>query len=393
MISVTLKEDCCGCSACANICPKGCIEMHADEEGFLYPYVDLSKCVNCGLCEQACPVIHNFYNDSAYYPVGYAAINQNEDIRVASSSGGVFSLLAEKIIIDGGVVFGAALSEDCQTVFHIKADELSEISKLRGSKYIQSSIGDVYIQVRDALEKGRKVLFTGTPCQVEGLHSYLRKEYGNLFCMDFICHGVPSPRVWKKYIEFREKKDGSAIKQAFFRHKEYGWKRFALLFIYTNGTTYVKKHGDDLYMRAFLQNYCLRPSCYHCRFRKLNRISDITVADYWGIYRQYPDIDDDKGVSLVMVHTDKGKTLLQEISTSAKLISVDTRKALEENRAMTESPCMNKARKNFMENLDKMDFDKLVRKYVKEPLNIRGIAKWILRKVNMERFVRNIFKI
>ena len=384
MISITSKQNCCGCFACANICPNGCIEMFADEEGFLYPSVDTSRCIQCGLCKQVCPILHSYNEIQGMLPAGYAVINMDEEVRLASSSGGAFSLLAESIIRDGGIVFGAAMSEDCRTVFHIGVDSLLELAKLRGSKYVQSSIGDAYIQVRAALTEGRKVLFTGTPCQIEGLHSFLRREYENLLCMDFICHGVPSPKVWRKYVSFRENSAGSTVRQTFFRNKAYGWKKFAVLFEYANNTAYIGMNRDDLYMKAFLQNCCLRPSCHDCLFKKLNRISDITVGDYWGIHNQYPSMDDDKGTSLVMVHTEKGKGMLDNIRQSAKVIPVDVMKALAANKAMTESSRVNKARGRFMRNLDKMDFDKLVRKYVKEPINLKNVIKWILRKVNME---------
>ena len=387
------KGACCGCSACASVCPNGCIEMRADGEGFLYPYVDSVKCIRCGLCEQVCPILCSTSDANVHAPEGYAVINKDENVRLKSSSGGVFSILAESIIRDGGIVFGAAMSEDCRAVFHVGVDSQLELAKLRGSKYVQSSIGDVYIQVRDALTKGRKVLFTGTPCQVEGLHSFLRREYENLLCMDFICHGVPSPKVWRKYVSFRENSAGSTVRYAFFRNKKYGWKEYVVLFEFTNNTTYFRIHRDDLYMKAFLQDCCLRPSCHDCHFKKLNRISDITVGDYWGIYNQYPSMDDDKGTSLVMVHTEKGKGMLDNISLAAKVIPIDVMKALAANRFMTESPCINEAREDFMSNLDKMDFDKLVRKYVKEPTNVKNIIKWILRTMNIETCVRRIFRI
>lgn len=393
MISVTSKQNCCGCFACADICPKGCIEMKADEEGFWYPCVDTSKCIDCGLCEQACPTLNSPDEIIGQFPIGYAVINKDENIRLASSSGGVFSLLANQIINDGGIVFGAAMSEDCRSVIHIGVDSLTELERLRGSKYVQSSIGDIYIKAQEALRNDQKVLFTGTPCQIEGLHSFLRKDYENLLCMDFICHGVPSPKVWKKYICYREKQANSSTRQIFFRHKKYGWKTFAVLFKYTNNTVYTEKYSKDLYMRSFLSNSCLRPSCYNCHFRKLNRISDITVADYWGIQKQYPDMDDDMGTSLVMIHTEKGKNILEMVNESAKMIPIYVERALEDNKSMIESPSINMARSDFMANIDKMDFDKLVKKFIKEPITFKNIIKWILRKTNMEIFVRNIFKI
>lgn len=190
---------------------------------------------------------------------------------------------------------------------------------------------------REALNDGKRVLFTGTPCQIEGLYGLLGKNYDNLLCVDFICHGVPSPKVWKKYVNFRETIAGSTVRQTFLRHKKYGWKMFAVLFVFTNNTTYLEKMSNDPYMKAFWGDYCLRPVCYNCHFKKLNRVSDITVADYWGIQKQYPEMDDDRGNSLVLVHTDKGKNMLKGAAGLAKIIPVDVGKALKGNRAMTES--------------------------------------------------------
>lgn len=337
--------------------------------------------------------MHNSQEVSGTVPAGYAVIHNDIDTRLASSSGGVFSLVAETVIKDGGIVFGAAMSKDCRTVIHIGVDSLSGLVDLRGSKYIESSIGDTYLKVRDALRDGRKVLFTGTPCQIAALQNILGKEYKNLLCMDFICHGVPSAMVWGKYIDFGEEQVGSPVAKVSFRHKKYGWKTFAVLLEFENGVKYIRKLYEDLYMRAFLSNCCLRPSCYDCRFRRLNRVSDITVGDYWGIHKQYPGMDDDKGTSLVMVHTQKGRDMLDAVKNSAKMLSVDIEKALESNKSMTGSPPVPKAREAFMRDLDKVDFDILVRKYVKKPKNLKNTIKWILRKVKMETFVRKLLKI
>ena len=234
MIEIENKTKCSGCHACANACPKNCISMTSDEEGFWYPQVDKSKCIDCGLCEKICPIIHKWQPDNSRTTTAMAAINTNEEIRLKSSSGGLFTLIAENIIDQGGVVFGAAFTDDFKSVRHICVDNIADLDKLRGSKYVQSKIGDTYKQAKEYLDSGRKVLFTGTPCQLGGLYSYLRKPYENLFTQDIICHGVPSPMVWERYVDFREKKSASSTQRMFFRHKKYGWKTFAVLFEFSN---------------------------------------------------------------------------------------------------------------------------------------------------------------
>lgn len=389
-IFITAKRDCCGCFACADICPNGCIDMRADEEGFLYPHIDRSRCIHCKLCERVCPTINGAAETGESMPEGYALINRNDKIRLSSSSGGAFSLFAEYVIKAGGIVFGAVMSEDCKTVMHVGVDSLLELARLRGSKYMQSSIGNAYIEVRYELEKGRKVLFTGTPCQIEGLRCFLGKNYENLLCIDLICHGVPSPAVWKKYVAFREGRAGAAVRQTFFRHKKYGWKTYALLFEYSNNKAYVRKHPDDPYMRAFLQNLCLRPSCHACHFKKINRVSDITLGDYWGVQKQYPDMDDDTGTSLVIIHTKKGRHILKEISGMARMTPIEIKEALKDNRAMVESAVPGRKRAEFMAAVNTLDFANVIKAYLKEPITFKNIVKRLLRRTNMDIFLRKV---
>ena len=278
MIEIKSKEDCCGCYACYNICPKQCITMKTDNEGFWYPKIDKNKCINCNLCEKVCPIINPVKRVDSK-KIAYASMNKDEQVRMKSSSGGIFSILAEYIIKNNGVVYGAGFDED----FNIKHKRIlysTDLDLLRGSKYVQSSIGDIYKQVKNDLENNNPVLFTGTPCQVEGLRSYLRKEYVNLITMDFICHGVPSPLVWEKYLKKMKKSKQENIKNIYFRNKDIGWKLFSLKIIFDK-RIYSNDLNNDLFMKGFLQDVYLRPSCYNCKFKKINRISDITVADFF----------------------------------------------------------------------------------------------------------------
>lgn len=336
MITITDKSLCCGCNACVQACPKQCISMREDSEGFLYPHVDTSLCVDCGKCDKVCPVLSQ---GTPSRPLKvYAAINPNEDIRRQSSSGGIFTLLAEQIINAGGVVFGARFDESWQVV-HDYAETLEGLASFRGSKYVQSRIGDTYRHAEAFLKQGRQVLFTGTPCQIAGLRRFLRKEYDNLLAVDFVCHGVPSPLIWRKYLaetleELRAKRgvgrnsvslsmDGTPVITGIsFRDKSNGWKKFGFKLSYAaleavpnmvSSSAIVDEHvllqpfPENLFMRGFLADIYLRPSCYACPAKAGKSGADITIADYWGIENVRPAIDDDKGVGLVLVNTAKGE--------------------------------------------------------------------------------------
>lgn len=393
MIDIKSKRNCCGCHACAQICPRQCITMKPDEEGFLYPQIDETSCIHCNLCDRVCPILHVASENKEKRPAAYAAINKNEDVRAKSSSGGIFTLLAEYILAQNGIVFGAAMSADQYSVHHIAIETPEGLEVLRGSKYLQSTIGDTYKQAKKTLQKGYKVLFTGTPCQIEGLKSFLQGEnYPNLYCMDLICHGVPSPLVWKAYVTEREKFAGAHVEKVFFRYKKNGWKTYALLFEFCNNKAYESILPKDPFMQAFLQNACLRPSCHSCQFKKLNRVSDITVADYWGIQNQYPDMDDDKGTSLVLVHSAKGKELFEAVAQQMKFKEVSPRQALRENPAMTSSAIPHRLRKLFFKNIGVLPFKKLVQRYARPSFSWRKSAVKILEFLKIKELVRSLFK-
>ena len=334
--------------------------MQSDYEGFVYPNVNNEKCIDCHLCEKVCPALNIKPEDNSK-PEAYAAYNKNEDIRIASSSGGIFSLIAEHILNDDGVVFGAAFDK-AFAVEHVCVDRIEDIAKLRGSKYLQSRIGETYREAKEYLESGKKVLFTGTPCQIEGLLSYLGKDYDNLYTQDIICHGVPSPMVWDKYVDYREKRSASKTQRTFFRHKNYGWKMFSVLFQFENNTEYVETLDKDIYMKSFLKNLCLRPSCYSCQFMKFHRNADITLADFWGIDQVCPELDDDKGTSLVFVHSKKGEELFNAINSSIVYSEVNAEEAIQYNSCMIKSVAEPEGRKAFMKEILKRDFPKALEK-------------------------------
>ena len=363
MIEIKTKEDCCGCYACYNICPKECITMESDSEGFWYPKIDKNKCIDCNLCEKVCPIINKF-NSSLYEEKSYAVFNKNEKIRLESSSGGIFSILAEYVINNHGSVYGAAFDEDFN-VKHIKITSLQDIELLRGSKYVQSRTNDIFKSIKFDLKNNKMVLFTGTPCQVAGLQSFLQKKYDNLILMDIVCHGVPSPLVWQQYIDELKQNYKQDIKSIYFRDKSTGWKTYSVKFLFDKDE--YKNFGfKDIYMKGFLNDIYLRPSCYNCNFKGIERVSDITVADFWGIEKVLPKMDDDKGTSLIVIHSEKGKQLFDELSEKMILNEVNLNEAIKYNPSMIKSVKYNEKRNSFFAELSSgKELTDLIRKYTK----------------------------
>ena len=373
MIDVIDKNKCCACHACYNICPVNAISMIEDEKGFKYPTVDKEKCINCGKCENICPILNEIKID--INPNAYACINKKDEIRLKSSSGGVFSLFAKYILDKQGVVFGATWNSDFSEVNHIYVTKEEELKKIRGAKYLQSNISDTYKKVKEFLDNDRFVLFSGTPCQIFGLKKYLNKEYEKLILQDIICHGVPSPLVWKKYKEFRE--NNNKTNNVEFRNKDYeGWNKYHIKMEFNDTTTYNVKHDNDIYMKAFLSNIALRDSCTDCKFKTKDRISDITLADFWGINNILPEMNDEKGTSLVIVNSKKGEMIFNEISEEMIYKKVNLDDAIKGNPSYNQVSFRNKNTETFFENLDKISFDKLVKKYVPE----LSICKRIINK-------------
>lgn len=342
MVNIIDKSKCCGCSACVQKCPKQSISMQIDDEGFYYPHVNHTTCVDCGLCEKVCPELQE---SSSRLPLEcYAAKGKDINIVKTSSSAGVFSLLAEKTIRKGGVVFGARFS-NLWDVEHSYTNNLDGIKQFRSSKYVQSRIGKSYQEVERFLKDGREVLFTGTPCQILGLRTYLRKDYDNLTCVDVICHGTPSPGVWRDYLRYiispkRRKNtvsspiysslsedDALLIKGINFRNKRLGWKKYSFVVLSSQGKCrseentvsqsykpiVQEKHYFNMFFKVFLDNIILRQSCYSCPARKGRSGSDILLGDYWGINRYYPEFFSPDGVSMALAYTDKGVALLKSL--------------------------------------------------------------------------------
>ncbi len=361
-------KECCGCSACANICPKHCIRMTENHEGFLYPQVQEENCVNCGACEKACPVFHEAsVQDSRRQ--AWAVVNQDQSVLMDSSSGGLFSALAAEMIERGGCVFGAAFTADFSRVHHIMVENLKDLCRLQGSKYMQSDPENCYPAVREQLIQGRWVLFTGTPCQIAGLKGFLGRDHEKLICADVICHGTPPSLLWRPYLKHIQKKLGSRAIAVSFRDKTEGWKKFSMKITAEDGKKYRCSLGKDPYLRMFLKNVCLRESCYNCKVKENGFFSDITMGDLWGVEQILPDIESNRGVSLALIHTEKGRILFEQISRSMSVFPVDFERAFPYNPVLTGSVRRPNERDCFFSDLEKLCWDKLERRYAKDRID------------------------
>lgn len=304
------KGDCCGCGACAAVCPKKAITMKTDSEGFWYPQVDSSLCVDCGLCKKTCTFNVEWggiKEQCAARPMAvYGVKHKDEGIRASSRSGGVFTALSDQILKQGGSVYGVGLTKDFLAE-HRRAVTSEERDEFRGSKYIQSRMDGIYAQIREDLRAGKAVLFSGTPCQTAAVRKAMEKENcENLLLVDIVCHGVPSPKVWRDYLDEMEKEHGGKVTAVDFRNKKFGWADHIESFV-ING----KEYYSDIFRTLFGTHEIIRPSCYYCKYKKVIRTGDITIADYWGIDKAIPGFNDNKGVSLVLVNTEKGQRILE----------------------------------------------------------------------------------
>lgn len=381
MIIITDKHFCCGCSACAQSCPKHCITLCNDYEGFQYPVVDISICINCKLCEKVCP----YLNKSEERKPLEVEIAHNPDtkIRKDSSSGGLFSLLAEYIIKNNGVVFGAKYDKNWDVV-HDYTDSIDSLSVFRGSKYVQSRIGDSYQIAKCFLENGRLVLFTGTPCQVYSLRSFLRKSYDNLYTVDIVCHGVPSPRVWRDYLSYINpgKKDIVAINM---RDKSRSWSRYSYKIESSQGTLYDDYAANSEYLQMYINGFSVRPSCFNCPVKHGRSQSDITLADAWGINRVYPSMNDEKGISVVCINSLAGKKIYNSIAKESKSFPLNVFYA--ENPSFHSSARATELRDTFWKLYEKEGIGAYytIKKMMKRPL-----YKRLLHKVfNVFKFDKN----
>ena len=393
MIQIRDKSKCCGCAACVQRCPKQCISFKKDSEGFLYPEADASLCIECRLCEKVCPILQEPHS---HIPKQcYAAINPNEDVRKNSSSGGIFTAIATTVLSEGGVVFGARFDTDW-SVIHDHTETLEGLAAFQGSKYLQSRVGNTYQQAEKFLKEGRKVLFSGTPCQISGLHHFLRKEYSNLLTVDFICHGVPSPSVWQQYLlETKKQHSIEQITNISFRNKSNGWKKYRFTIEWINHkkekNIFSEFSYQNIYMKGFLKDIYLRPSCYSCPVKPLKGCSYITIGDFWGIEKILPDFDDDKGSSCVIIQTIKGINYFDHLK--IKTVEVKYNTILQGNPSLEKSTFLNKRKKEtFFRSISKLSLKDNIEKQIRPSLYQKTINKLRKTKRRIKMFFKSKFQ-
>lgn len=383
MINIQNKVDCCGCNACGDACPKQAITFKTDNEGFWYPEVDMEKCIDCGLCEKVCPIINvrELKKNDLPESICYAAEHKNLEVVFDSTSGGLFSAFADIMYKSGGYVGGAVFNEDFKSVRQFISNDKKDLPRLRSSKYLQSSLEGFYSQVRDLLKAGEKVLVCGSPCQMAALRAFLRKDYDNLIIADYICRGINSPKVWGKYIDSFEERYGHKVVYAKAKSKEYGWRNLTQKIILDDGKSYYETKTQSNFTKGYLQTgvYC-RPSCYDCKFKGYPRISDITLADFWGIEKVNTSMEKNLGTSLVMINSKKGERFFETVKGRINYVQVPFNSIEAGNRSLNLSVDPPKVdRKQFFADLDNMTFLQIADKYIKTPKSKREKIKAPLR--------------
>ena len=418
MIKVIEKHKCSGCTACASVCPKECITMLEDSEGFIYPSINTEECINCGLCEKTCPILNSTsgYEKSAVVsldkeslthqiveeldnkPKSLVVYNYDTEVRENSTSGGAISAIANYIISMGGVVVGAEFNQDYE-VEHGIATDVEEVSLFRGSKYVQSKLDGIFKKIKEYLDDDKWVLYIGTPCQVAGLKAFLHgKEYEKLVAVDVFCHGVGSPLYWKEYIRFIKNKTKKQIQAIKFREKTYGYNSACLAIYFSDGSYIKKGHDEDYYWAAFSKCMIFRPSCYECAFKAIKHsYSDFSVGDYWRADSLPNSFKNANGNSLVIIQSEKGTKILNEINHELEICEVDLEKALLVNGGwqvskLISSSYMPKERNEVFKSLEKYGFEKTAKRFTSISILVRlkGIIKPILYKTKLLEIVKNI---
>lgn len=395
MINLSSKEQCCGCKACGDVCPKKAILFKTDIEGFWYPEIDRNLCVDCGLCEKVCPIINIDALKKNDLPQSecHAAINKNIEVRFDSTSGGLFSALADATYKAGGYVGGAVFTEEYGVKFFISNDK-KDLTALRSSKYLQSDTEGLYIAVRDLVKAGEKVLVCGSPCQMAALRAFLKKDYENLVIVDFICRGTNSPKVFRKYLDYLEDRFDSKVVYFKAKNKELGWRQLTSKICFENGRTLYDTKDTSYFAAGYLNTGVYsRPSCYDCKFKGFPRISDITLADLWGAERIVgKELDNDMGTSLVMLNSLKGKKYFDSIKDRVVEKEIPFESILAHNPALVKPlnpPLVD--RTSFYQDLNQYPFKKVAEKYIKRPVDREVTKKRQLKNILV--FCRDVAKV
>lgn len=389
-LNIVPYDECTGCSACINSCPVPCIAMHQDRNGFRYPYVDLSACIRCGKCYSVCPV-KNEVKMSRGSHIFYACKHKDDNVRNDSSSGGFFYELARHILSKGGVVFGAAFTEDYHKVIHIHAQSLKELIPIRVSKYLQSEVDQSFPEVKEFLKNNKFVLFSGTPCQIAGLQSYLGNPSDHLVLAEVVCHGVPSPKVWDIYLSGLENKHGSKVKFVTFRDKSKSWRNSDFLTLFENGEEFRQPNSENPYMKAFLRNLSIRPSCTNCRFKKFTSGADLTMGDFWGSTELGDSYNDDIGISVVALNTLKGRIFFDSAKDNLTgVVKLSEKQAFVFNESYRLSASKNEDAGSFFSFLSDYSFPELVSRFASD-VNGR-IVRCSSLATRIKRLLFKIFK-
>lgn len=375
------ESDCCGCGACRTICPHNAIAMNQDEKGFYYPQIDRTRCTGCGVCRNVCPMERNVTQDEAASPKPnfYAVKHRSDEVRMQSSSGGMFTAISDWILEQGGSVYGAAFDADFQ-VRHMRTTTKAERNSFRGSKYVQSDLGSAFLQVKSDLASGIPVLFSGTPCQVAGLNLFLMRvkaDTRSLYLCDLVCHGTPSTKLWQSHLVLLSSQYKSSIKSYLFRDKNGGWRDYHISVGFQNGSVVRDNRQVCSYSNLFSMDLALRPSCYRCPFANLHRPSDITIGDFWGIENSIPEFEDKKGISLVLTSTPKGHLLFQSVKNRLEVRPIRPEQGMQWNLQKPSAP--SPKTDAFWSDYRAHGFEFVTKKYV--PGGIRGKIKNGIKKV------------
>ncbi len=381
MINKVTASQCYACDACITVCPVGAISRQNQVLDFFYPQIDNTKCIGCGRCEEVCPSLSaTVYQTAQKTHKAFIAWNKDTSKRSISTSGGVFIALAEKTISEGGCVCGAAFTQDFK-VQHIVSSKMDDVHRMMGAKYVQSDMTGIYSQIKTLLEKDIPVLFSGCPCQVAALHTYLGKKYRSLFCAEVVCHGISSPYLWEQYLRLREELHHGKIRRLTFRSKKNGWHESAVYMEFDNGAEYLEPYYRDAYSGSMVKNITLKESCYQCKFKGFASGADITLGDFWGANVEVPELDDDRGLSAVITHHDDAEKLFAELELNIQ--PCELQRFVKYNKSIMTSAPKPTVREVFYDAAECIGYQNAIKKHLMESRKDRTlrVLKDRVRKV------------